>query len=477
MLKLMINKEWLVIVLCLLFNMAFSQEEQVAFIPGVFELSKESRIQADVLNEFADGFQKAKLYRDSKDYFLRIDYQKRSRQWTEDFPISIVVLAELRSKLQEVLSDESQISTVNATTGGRAYLISSTSLHAIAQSRIFSNVFNETVTVTDPFFGPYSYEVRTRLGMSFPYLATAGAITGSVLMTRDRDILPSAANMHFWGSLFGYGHGFLLTSMIREPYGFGNRNNYLESIIIPGTSIIEGWIGYQIAKRHNFTYTRSKAINSGNFWGGVVGIGTYGIFVSDDNFQFSGLGFSGLLGSGLGIFASNRMISKYPRSSGDITAINMAGLIGFSWGISVAFALDTEGSGAFTSSVVGILGGLAVSGLATRNTKYSNLEGGLISIGSIAGGALGIGIANLVDSGETGYFFSTSIGLTVGWISCSKFLSHNSSSLKSLGFGERIRWNINPASIGMVMSSSEKQANLMRQNIRMDLLTINYALQ
>lgn len=472
------NKNNFIKILCIvtlifLWGNAYGQEEQVAFLPGVFELTENRRADADVLNQYADGFYNAMLFRTTNDYFLRIQYQKRGKQWTEDVPISESYLSELRGKLEDSVAKNPEQPIKDQTSTGRGYLITSTSLHAIAQSSIFSNVFNRTVTVTDPF-GSYSYTERTKLGIAFPYLATAGAITSSVLLTRDKNILPSAANMHFWGSLFGYGHGLLLSSMIREPYSY-DEDVILESVLISGTSILEGWLGYQIAKTHNFSYTRSKAINSGNFWGGVGGLMAFGIFADEFEPSIAVFGFSGLVGSGLGLFAANRLVQKYPRSSGDITAINMAGLVGFSWGAALSVSFDWYERGFSTSTFISTLGGLALSGLSTNNTNFTNLEGGLIAVGSIAGGALGLGIANLADAEEAGYFISGALGLTAGWMITYQLLARNETQLKSLGFGNKIRWNINPASIGMAMSSPERQANLMRQNIRMDLVSLNYA--
>lgn len=463
-----------IVSLFVFFGDAYGQEEQVAFLPGVFELTEDQRVNADVLNDYADGFYNALLFKTTNDYILRIQYQKRGKQWTEDVPISESNLRELREKLENSLKETPEQRAKDQTSSGRGYLITSTSLHAIAQSRIFSNVFNRTVTVTDPF-GSYSYTERTKLGIAFPYLATAGAITSSVLLTRDKHILPSAANMHFWGSLFGYGHGLLLTSMIQEPYNYTNDDVILESVLISGTSILEGWLGYQIAKKHNFSYTRSKAINSGNFWGGISGLLAFGMFADEFESNHGGIGFSGLIGSGLGLFTANRLVQKYPRSSGDITAINMAGLVGFSWGSALAVSFDWYERGLFTSTFITTLGGLALSGLSTRNTNFTNLEGGLIAVGSIAGGALGLGVSNLVDAEETGYFISAALGLTAGWFITYQLLARNDTPLKSLGFGNKIRWNINPASIGLAMSSPEKQANLMRQNIRMDLVNLSYS--
>jgi len=459
--------------LCLLFGIAHGQEEQVAFLPGVFELSEGQRAKANVLNEYKDGFHKALLYKRTDEYLLRIEFQKRTNQRTEDFPISISELDLLRAQLQESLSDIQEMSSIDRPSNGRGYLITSTSLHAIAQSRLLSNLFYREMIYSGPF-GSYPHGDRTRFGKAMPYLATAGAITGSILLTRNKHISPAAANMHFWGSLFGYGHGFLIYSMIESP-----NNNYddlkARSALMAGTSILEGWLGYQVAKKYNFSYTRTKAINSGNFWGGFGGLMAYGMIVSEVNGSNSGLGFSGLLGSGIGLFGANMLMMKYPRSSGDITAINLAGLVGFSWGSYAAISFDMEGRGAFSSFFIGTMGGLALSGLSTKNTNFSNLEGGLIAVSSLAGGALGLGVANLTEGTEAGYSISAALGLTAGWIISYQLLSRSETRLKSFGFNGKVRWNINPSSIGMVMSSPERQASLMRQNIRMDMVGLNYA--
>jgi len=465
-----------VVLLCLFLGMAYGQEEQVAFLPGVFELSEKQRSRANVFTEYAAAFYKAQLFKIHSNYILRIEYQDGHNYWKVDRSISNEEVMELRHILQATLIDSPTETTQDKTSNRRLFLITSISLNAIPQSLIFSNAFREDYTI-ESFFGSFPGRRRTNFGRSLPYFATVGAITSSILFTRNKEILPSAASMYFWGSLFGYGHGLALTSMIREPYR-SNTNLSLESVIISGTSLLEGWAGYHMAKKNNFSRAQSRALISGNFWGGFSGLMAAGIFAHYNEFDFleSGpFGFYSVCGSVMGLFAANNLLDKYPRTSGDLTAINMGGLIGISWGSAIGVGLNDYGRTFSAGTLLGTLGGLSLAATQTKNTNFTNLEGGIISVVSISGGLVSLGLAGLLDANEFGYSFAASTGLTAGYIISFKIFANNKTRFNSLGFGEKIKWTVNPAGLGMAMSSPDQQANLMRQNIRMDLLTLNYA--
>jgi len=470
------KRSWIVILICLFGVLANAQEEQVAFMPGVYELTQEHRKESGLLNELSAEFHKAQLYQNLDDYFLRIEYREHGTQWIEDIPISFSELTIIRESLQSSLVNSSMDSTDGRIFNSRSELVTSVSLNAIVQSRLISNLFKKEVAGS-VLLGTTASSERTKFGRAFPYLATYGAISGSLYFTSGKDILPSAANLHLWGSILGYGHGLLLSTLIRQPYSVRSRNE-LESMMMAGTSLFEGWMGYHIAKKHKFTYIQSKAIISGNIWGTLTGMMTNGMFARYDMFGDvmigTSIGYSGIMGATVGMLAANRLIQRYPRTSGDLSVINMGGFLGAVWGYSIAIGLESEGRGGFSSMFLGTLGGLALSGRITAHTAFTTLEGGFINVSSIAGGALGVGFAYLLDVDDDGYSYAATIGFTAGYIICFKVFSNNKRQRKSRGLGEHFKWNINPSGIGMMMSSPEQQANLMLQNIRMDIVSVSF---
>jgi len=462
---------------CFFIGVTYAQEKQVDILPEMAELTAEIRDKYDVLKELSDDFDKALLFKKQDEYFLRIAYLNEDGQWTEDIPISAIELEELRQNLSKVYLNFPFNTSVDRNDFYHGVLSFSITSHAIAQSRVLSNSFSKEVTVTEPN-RTFVENQKTGFGKAFPFIVTAGALAGSAFLIKNKNILPSAVNMHFGGSLLGYGHGYLLSSMIREPYS-NDQNANLERIMISGTSFFEGWLGYFYAKRRNITLIQSKAINVGNFWGGVTGLMGYGMFNNNTGLHDRGFGFSGLIGSGIGILASNALIKKYPRASGDFVVFNMAGVVGSSIGLSTAFLLDSGERGTYASLFLGTIGGLAIGGLSTKHSRFPNEEAARLALTTIVGGGLGYGISILYyfNLGLTNAQLATggAIGFTTGYFIGYLILKNNLAVKKSVGWGEKLKWGFNPAGISMIMSTQERQANLMRQNIRMDLLSLNYA--
>lgn len=467
------KKIWCICIFSLFLGVIFAQEDQVSFIPGMLELTKEQREKAGVLTAYSDHFHKALLYERQDDYLLVVEFGDDTLRWTEDVPMSTSKVEVLRDSLQLAFTSSlNQKSEEIDSLLGRVYLIGSISIHALLQGRILSNVFNSEKTQSGSF-GTSSYDRRTEFNKSFPYLVMIGALSGSVWQFYGKPVPPSAANMHFWGSLLGYGHGYLLTSLYREPYSTQNRN--FENIIMLSTSLLEGWASYRIAKRHNFTYVQSKAINVGNFWGGVTGLMSYGVFTRDTEFQYNTFGIYGLMGSGIGLFTSNYLINKFPRTSGDLSAINAAGAVGSSWGLATNLAFDLDGRDAYSSLLLGTLGAITIAGLVTKNTNLSIIEGGMANLGAITGGAIGLIGGVLIYATSFSLATGVSIGMTLGILIGPSLIPKSALNNNLLGIGKKIRWEVNPAGIGMMISSPENQANLMRQNTRMDLISLKYS--
>ena len=443
---------------------ASGQQEQVAFIPGVFEL--DAKILQNLSSFPADkrGLQSATLMRSADGtYQLNLKYNAKGQNWEEQKSINLETLELIRAEIQEQVSPPEKKQN---TSNGRGYLITSATLHAIPQGIIFGNLF--TTTRNYPWG---SYEEKSRFGHALPLIAGAGTFTASLLGTKDKYIMPSSANMHFWGSTLGYLHGsYLLLAIAGE-----NVSDEVVYFGIPGFSLVEGWAMYGLAKKYGFSYERSMAWSSGNFWG--TGIGSLASLLVDQDLNSPRLlGISGLAGAGLGIYLFDQLDKVAPRSKGDYRAINMLGLIGATWGAS-SIGNSTSSAGAsislITSSALGLVGGY----LLTSNTQFSGLEGSLIGLGSFTGALLGTGLAIIIQPNTSrGIFTLIGGGATAGWfISYAAFHSKN----KVNGLGLKIdsrseaKFQLNPASIGFIQSSPSQQAQLMRQNINTSIASMH----
>jgi hypothetical protein len=457
-----------VFIICLFASgICFGQTEQVAFIPGVFEITAAQRNEKQILEKHSDGFNRATLLREaSGEYMLKVEFVKRGKEWFELYPISAEELESLRGVLSGgVVLPPTQ--TGNKTVyNGRYYLITSATVHSILQGFALAELMTETIY----YPGGYSYPEKTRFGRAFPLLVGAGTFASSLFLTRDKPILASAANMHFFGSAFGYGHGLSFGSAILGDE-FDSENNI--PLFVGLTSIVEGWAMYYVAKKHNFDYARSTAWNTGNFWGTGLGVLAYGAITEFD--EVRGAGISSLVGAAGGIALMNYLQKTQPRTTGDLRAINTAGLIGATIGF--GFSEEGSGRGAFTSLFAGSALGLASSYLLTNHTSFDNAEGGLIALGSLVGGLAGGGIAIVADLDSfSGPVFITAAGAAAGWAVSYLFFKNRNRSSGNSGMGlekkikSKVDFNFNPVGFGMLQQSEEQQIKMLQRNIPGDML-------
>ncbi|MBK7427636.1 MAG: hypothetical protein IPI60_11705 [Saprospiraceae bacterium] len=443
-------------------------------IPGVFEITADQRNDKQILEKYSDGFNRATLLREaSGEYMLKVEFEKRGREWFELYPISAEELQNLRNALSGAGGTViPPAQTVNKTVyNGRYYLITSATFHSIFQALALSELMTTTYTDYYPG-GSFTYTEKTRFGRAFPLLVGAGTFVSSLFLTRDKPILASAANMHFFGSGVGYAHGVGLGGIILGNEVFEENNTPL---FVGLTSLVEGWAMYYVAKKNNFDYARSAAWNTGNFWGTGLGVLAYGAITEFEEEDIRGAGVSSLVGAAGGIALMNYLQKTQPRTTGDLRAINTAGLIGATIGL--GFSDEGSGRGAFTSLFAGSGLGLAASYLMTNHTSFDNAEGGLIALGSIVGGLAGGGIAIVADMDSfSGPVFITAAGAAAGWAVSYLFFKNRNRSGGKNGMGlerkrkSKVDFNFNPVAIGMLQQSEEQQIKMLQRNVPGDML-------
>ncbi len=451
-------------------TIAYSQQEQVAFIPGVFEITATQRNEKQVLNQYSEDFIRAILMREANgEYMLKVEYLKKGTEWFELYPISAEELQTLRDVLSGGVILAPKQSENRTVYTGRYYLITSATVHSIFQGIALSRMMTRPST----YPWGYPYRERTRFGRAFPLLVSAGTFATSLLITRDKPILASAANMHFFGSGIGYAHGVAFRGIILGDEYYERNYTALFSGL---TSIAEGWAMYHVAKKNNFDYARSAAWNTGNIWGTGLGFMTYGAITDFQDESIRGAGIGALAGAAGGIALMNYIQKEHPRTTGDLRAINAAGLIGTAYGfISVDNASERGlAIGLIASSGLGLTAGY----LLTGKTSFDNAEGGLIALGSVVGGLAGAGVAIVagIEDSVSGPVFITATGAAVGWITSYFIFKNRNRSAGNRGMGlETIRktkvdFNFNPVGFGMMNQSEEQQIRMLQQNISGDML-------
>jgi len=448
-----------------------AQKEQVAFTQGVFEIRKDLIPQLPVLTPYSDGFKTSQLFRDEMGlYTIKIQYEKRGNEWSEEYPFSKEQLDQLREQLENTSLNRYSEKKEKS---GRAYLITSVTLHSIPQGALLGATMRRTSF--DPWFGT-PYTEPTPLGRALPLIAAAGSFTSSLLLTKNKEIPLSAANMHFFGSLMGYGHGALIGALVTGENGTSNTYRLLTS----GMSIAEGWALYYVAKKHKFDYDRSVAWNSGNFWGTVQG-SLLPIAIQGSRLQPRFLGATGLIGGVGGTVLFDYLHKKSPRSAGDYRAINTLGYVGAVWVPAIFPDLDrgTDVAVSFMSATALALG---AGHLLTRETNFSKVEGGLVVLGTWVGGLLGAGTGILIDSENYATSLRiTSFGATLGWAISYLYFKNNRLDGGLFGLNSRKKsrshfdFQFNPVALGAMRSSPEQQSAMLVQGRGLDMVSCRLA--
>jgi hypothetical protein len=448
-----------------------AQEEQVAFAPGMFEINKNQRQDLAVLEKYKEDFEKARLLRNADNtYAVEITYSKRGRIWTEKQMISAEELTEIRSKVSAGATAKEGSPRGEVRSNGRYGLVASATLHSIPQGILMSYVTSRERLIQDPW-GSYYTEERSRFGKFFPFLYTAGTFAGSMILTSGKNINPAAANVHFWSSGMGIGHGAALIAMFRGNDAF---ENYQADLAIMGlASTAEGWIQYAMAKRRNLDYATSMAWNTGNVWGALGGL--YTSFLAfgeeaDEDFIVRIIGTGVLGGSVGGMFLTNHLQKKFPRSSGDFSALNSLGV-----------ATSIFGSGLFETvesprgvGIVGLLSsgaGLALGYAATNSTKFTRTEGALIALGTGVGSLFGTGLTILVEP-ESAFAATAMVGggMIAGWLGTYLYFKNDNASTQKKKMGSNLHFGLNPAGLAMMRADHATQYRSLVSNQRMDLV-------
>jgi hypothetical protein len=437
-----------------------AQEEQLAIIPGIFELNKKEASPLLFFKDRTEGFKQAILMRDEQgNRYFKVYYNTSRGPVEKNYPIKLEELESLRDQYQE------QILAGRKDQSGRYYLITSVTANTLAQGTFLGNLF--TREITSPFGS--SFSEKTDFGYAFPLLTSAGAFAGTLVSTKNKEITGGMANAHFGSSVFGYFQGAFLANIF---FDFDNENyDKGLSAMVGLTSLATGWTAYRFAKVRNASYAQTVAWNTGNLWGGVnLGFVSLGLNVQNDK-VVSGLV---LLGSVGGITTMNYLHKKWDLSTGDYRAMNALAISGLAWGGALIGSADLGDGAASLALLMGGTMGLAAGKMFPRQDPFSKIEGGLISLGTFLGGGFVGGLSGIYGAEGPGILFSYALGSTAGWLATAMFLRRNQNEFNGMGFlktdGKNINVSLNPMGLGVRRMSADQQFNMLSQNVSLSLI-------
>jgi len=327
---------------------------------------------------------------------------------------------------------------------------------------------------------------KNTIGRYLPYVYSLGTGIGLNIWSRNRDILPPRTNMLVANSAVGtIIHGPMLGEIIFGPSELSQtRGAYITSAAL---GLVEGWAHYFYSGRRNFSYAQTMAWSTGNLWGAVIAYDlSTDISVLIDRGRPNTIApYAGLAGSIAGVYLSNLIFRKHPRTTGDYRALNsgMIAAVLYTNGMFES-TLNTGSSKwlqpAFT---VAQLTSFGASFLFTRHTQFSDEEGlyiaGVAGIGGLFGWMRFNSLSrnrNASPSSNADFFIGS--GMVMGWGAA--YLG--ASILKTPTTRKRPRQSsvpkiqFNPSGIMFARLPEARQLELLQMNVSLETVQVFWTL-
>jgi hypothetical protein len=175
--------------------------------------------------------------------------------------------------------------------------------------------------------------------------------------------------------------------------------------------IVGSIAGFRLGRGYTDSEAHAATLGSTTLGGTTAGIlGTLGAFEgngSKDRAAVGGIVAAGLLGYALGVRYPRR--ASYRVTAGDVMALLPAGLVGAALAATPVVNSDDRAITALVTA--GYLTGLLVGDrLLVRQHDFTESEGRLTQLGTLAGGLIGLGVSVMSDADETAALTLVAVG-------------------------------------------------------------------
>jgi hypothetical protein len=349
-----------------------------------------------------EGFQEARMYQlPDSSFVIEITYRVEDQSLKKRVLMDAGAAVDFRRKVSQRIRERSPQATVDQ--AGRARLLTGTALLGLA------------------YYGwalPVAFDVDDGRTVTAVYMLTAGSTFFiPFIATSHSQVTEGQATLSLYGGGMGILHGFLLYSLVvgEDLIDSDGRTAIATSML---TSVAEGVAGFLIAGATRLSDGKANVI---------TGVGTAGLGAGaaigylaefEDVEGYAGLM---LLGTGAGFLAGNTLANMQTYTAGDATVLNTATALGAYVPAALLYAVggkEDAGKLYIGTGLVGMAGGIYAGQHIVKGHDFSDADGNYVSLGTLAGGALGVGVAYLItakDPDERVYMGASSLGLLGGF--------------------------------------------------------------
>lgn len=421
-----------------------AQAQQEIQVP----LDLEGRIEvmdaqtASELGVFVDeyaGFREARLFVQSPDsvYVLEISMLRDGRVVRERVEMSEAEGEALREDLSRRLAERGP-SRRDLDQDGRVRLLAGSAVMSLG---FYGWAVPFVLDVDDSSTAVGLYMLTTAAGFFVPWIAT-----------RDLAVTRGMSDLAIHGATRGIIHGLLFHHIVTGGGDAGGDPESDERGEVGAAfafSLGEALAGYAWAEGAGMSLGTARTIGAGGDFGMLQGLAVGALADAEDE----GLAAVVLAGGFGGIGAGRAVSTRRDYSAGDVAVLSTAGALGGYAGAAVVDLADPDEERWYAAgALAGNLAGLAVGDRLVRPVRFSEGQGRLVVLGTVAGGALGLGLTYLLLGDDPGgnasaaYLGASTLGAAGGFAVTFESLAPDAQDFGS-GGGSGLDLRLNPAGL------------------------------
>lgn len=346
-----------------------------------------------------ETFLEARLFKMNDSSFV-LEIMRRADQGNERErrQLSMIDMAALRARIQ--MSAGSPMETGGLDQSGRSALLWGSTLWSLFY---YGTAITAVFSPDGEFSASPTYLIAGGLGYFVP-----------AILTQDANVTAGAASLAVGGMFQGALHGWALGGLISGS-NLSARTGFALSVL---GGVSETIAGYVIGTNTGISEGAAGVINTTEFYGaagGALAALTIMGNLTDGDASIRVLSGLGLLGAAGGVLVGNEIIKSQHITTSDATVYAVTGALGLGLPYAILSAVNpTDVSSRVITGIglVGAAGGLYLGTRLIDGLDYRENDGTTVLLSTLAGGVVGLGIAQLVDSPQAIWpiVWSSSVG-------------------------------------------------------------------